>query len=130
MAALRAAPSAGRSPEWKIRAVSNRALIKQSQNPESVHAAIRRERSGGSAAGARPFTKVVVQAAVQDSSGAQNIKVSAQSHITGSPTSAPNPAGWPVGTDCIFIANENSAGMETSAPSTVTPFEKPSQRIS
>src|SRR5438309_968864 len=108
---LRSASAVGRSPEWKISAASRRAPIKQSQNPESVHAAMRAERSGASRAGARPLTNVVVQAAVQDSIETQNIRVRAQNHIIGSAASAPNPTGWGAGADCIRTARENRAGI-------------------
>src|SRR5881296_1008613 len=129
MAALAAAWPSGSAPEWKISAVSSRAPMKQSQKPESVQAAMRRERSGASPAGARPLTNVVVQAAVEDSMGTQNIKVSAHSHITGSPASAPKLTGWATGADCIWIAREKRAGIVRSAPRMVTDFEKPNLRM-
>src|SRR5262245_33323693 len=103
--------------------------MKQSQKPESVHAAMRRERSGASPAGAAPFTNVVVQAAVDDSMGAQNIIVRPHSHITGSPISAPTPTGIATGVDCIFTASENTAGIAASRPTAVTACENPSLRI-
>src|SRR5207244_3998792 len=102
---------------------------KQSQNPDSVQAAMRRARSGASPAGARPFTKVVVQAAVHDSIGTQNINVSAQSHITGSLASAAKPTGFAAGADCICTASEKTAGITMSVPRVLTAREKPNLRI-
>src|SRR5436190_13710361 len=99
MAALAAASPSGNAPEWKMSAVSSRAPMKQSQKPESVQAAMRRERSGDSPAGARPLTKVVVHAAVEDSIGTQNMSVSAQNHMIGSPARAPKVTGWATGED-------------------------------
>src|SRR5262245_43975383 len=94
--------------------------MKQSQKPESVHAAMRRERSGDSPAGARPLTKVVAQAAVEDSTGTQNMSVTPQSHITGSLIKAPTPTGLGAGADCMFTASENRTGTAINSPSVVT----------
>ena len=129
-AALAAASPSGDAPEWKMSAVSSRAPMKQSQKPESVQAAMRRERSGASPAGARPLMKVVVHAAVQDSIDTQNMSVRAQSHMMGSPASAPKLTGWATGADCMFTASEKTAGTMSSAPSSETAVEKPNRRMS
>src|SRR5205823_1674000 len=101
-------------------AANNRAPMKHSQKPDNAHAAIRRERSGASPAGASPLTNVVVQAAVEDSMGTQNINVSAQNHMTGSPASALKLTGWATGADCICTASEKMAGTISSPPSRLT----------